>query len=194
MLTTHIGHETTSGLLSFVFYELLKNPEAYLKAQKEVDRIIGDEAITVQHLSKLEYLNAVLRETLRLHPPAPAFTVRAKQDEVIGGKYLVTKDMALVCFLMEIHKDPAVYGEDAEQFRPERMMNEPFGKLPPNSWKVSVPYCSAAHVKPDTDCSPSETALVDVLVDHSHGRKLYWRWPYCYRTLNSVCRTLIMSL
>jgi cytochrome P450 len=98
--------------------------------------VIGDEAITVQHISKLEYLNAVLRETLRLHPPAPAFTVRPKQDEVIGGKYHVTKDMALVCFLMAIHTDPAVYGEDAEQFRPDRMLNEGFNQLPPNAWKV----------------------------------------------------------
>jgi cytochrome P450/NADPH-cytochrome P450 reductase len=119
-----------------VFYELLKNPEAYQQAQKEVDTVIGDDAVTVQHLSKLEYLNAVLRETLRLHPPAPAFTVQSKQDEVIGGKYHVTKDTALVCFLMAIHKDPAVYGEDAEQFCPERMLNEAFNKLPPNAWKV----------------------------------------------------------
>lgn len=132
------GHETTSGLLSFVFYELLKNPEAYHRAQKEVDTVVGDELVTIQHLSKLEYLNAILRETLRLHPPAPAFTVRAKQDEIIGGKYHITKDMALVSFLMAIHQDPAVYGEDAQQFRPERMMNEPFSKLPPNAWKVRV--------------------------------------------------------
>lgn len=136
------GHETTSGLLSFVFYELLKNPEAYQRAQKEVDTVVGDEPVTIQHLSRLEYLNAILRETLRLHPPAPAFTVKAKQDEVIGGKYHVTKDMALVSFLMAIHQDPAVYGEDAQQFRPERMMNEPFSKLPPNAWKV----CVCSHV------------------------------------------------
>ncbi|KAK5230932.1 hypothetical protein LTR99_000757 [Exophiala xenobiotica] len=129
------GHETTSGLLSFVFYELLKNPEAYRKAQEEVDQVLGDNTITVQHISKLEYLNAILRETLRLHPPAPAFTVHAKQDEILGGKYHVTKDTALVCFLMAIHKDHAVYGEDAEAFRPERMLDEPFGKLPPNAWK-----------------------------------------------------------
>ncbi|KAK6375733.1 hypothetical protein LTS17_007555 [Exophiala oligosperma] len=129
------GHETTSGLLSFVFYELLKNPEAYRKAQEEVDRVVGDETVTYQHLSKLEYLNAILRETLRLYPPAPAFTVRPKKDEIIGGKYHVTKETPLFCFLMAIHKDPAVYGEDAEVFRPERMMDEPFGQLPPNAWK-----------------------------------------------------------
>ncbi|EXJ86976.1 bifunctional P-450:NADPH-P450 reductase [Capronia epimyces CBS 606.96] len=129
------GHETTSGLLSFLFYELLKNPEAYRKAQAEVDEVVGEGPVTVQHLSKLKYINAVMRETLRLHPTAPAFTVRAKQDEIIGGKYRVTKDMPLVCFLMAAHRDHAVYGEDAERFEPERMLDEPFGQLPPNAWK-----------------------------------------------------------
>jgi cytochrome P450 / NADPH-cytochrome P450 reductase len=53
------GHETTSGTLSFAFYRLLKNPEAYQKAQKEVDEVIGKGPITVDHLSKLPYITAV---------------------------------------------------------------------------------------------------------------------------------------
>lgn len=53
------GHETTSGLLSFAFYQLLKHPEAYQKAQKEVDEVIGEGAITADHLSKLPYISAV---------------------------------------------------------------------------------------------------------------------------------------
>ena len=131
-----IGHETTSGLLSFLFYELLKNPEAYRRAQGEVDEIVGKGSITVKHVSKLRYINACLRETLRLHPTAPAFTVSPKQDEIIGGKYLVPKDTPVVCFIMAAHRDPAVYGEDAGAFKPERMLDEPYSQLPPNSWKV----------------------------------------------------------
>ncbi|KIW60731.1 hypothetical protein PV05_00925 [Exophiala xenobiotica] len=129
------GHETTSGLLSFLFYELLKNPQAYRRAQDEVDEIVGKGSITAKHLSKLRYINACLRETLRLHPTAPAFTVSPKQDEIIGGKYLLPKDTPVVCFVMAAHRDPAVYGEDAEAFKPERMLDEPYSELPPNSWK-----------------------------------------------------------
>lgn len=62
----HSGHETTSGLLSFCFLMLLQNPTAYLKAQKEVDDVVGKETVTAKHLPKLNYLNAVLRETMRL--------------------------------------------------------------------------------------------------------------------------------
>lgn len=68
------GHETTSGLLSFAFLNLLKNPESYFKAQQEVDRVVGRGRMKAEHLKELKYINAVLRETLRLTPTAPGFS------------------------------------------------------------------------------------------------------------------------
>lgn len=56
------GHETTSGLLSFAFYMLLKHPEAYDKAQKEVDSVVGTGAVTVDHVYKLPYVMGVSTE------------------------------------------------------------------------------------------------------------------------------------
>ncbi len=53
------GHETTSGLLSFTFYRILKNPEVYRKAQQEVDSVVGKDRITIEHLNKLPYIAAV---------------------------------------------------------------------------------------------------------------------------------------
>ncbi|KAF2088699.1 cytochrome P450 [Saccharata proteae CBS 121410] len=132
------GHETTSGLLSFAFYYLVKNPQAYQKAQKEVDEVIGSGRITVEHLSKLPYINAVLRETLRLTPTAPAFTVQADKPEILAGKYQIGAGEPIVCLLPKVHRDPAVYGEDAEAWRPERMLDENFERLNrefPNCWK-----------------------------------------------------------
>jgi cytochrome P450/NADPH-cytochrome P450 reductase len=90
------GHETTSGLLSFTFYYLLKNPQAYEKAQQEVDDVVGKGPITVDHLTKLPYLNAVLREALRLQPTAPSVGMTAKEDTTIGGKYAVKAGVPLV--------------------------------------------------------------------------------------------------
>ena len=120
------GHETTSGLLSFQFYFLLKNPEAYRKAQEEVDAVIGNDTIQPQHINKLQYIQAMLRETLRLQPTAPAFSVGAKanQGEILGGKYHVEKDESVVASLHKVQRDPAVYGEDAEEWKPERMLDE----------------------------------------------------------------------
>ncbi|KAK4508329.1 hypothetical protein PRZ48_002067 [Zasmidium cellare] len=131
------GHETTSGMLSFTFYYLLKNPEAYRKAQEEVDRVVGRESVTLEHLSKLPYITAVLREALRLQPTAPGFTLtpRSEQGDTLGGKYFIPPGEPILVLLHNVHRDPAVYGEDAEEFRPERMLDENFNKLPPNSWK-----------------------------------------------------------
>lgn len=130
-----IGHETTSGLLSFLMYELLNNPEAYSAAQKEVDEVVGKEKLTMEHLSKLPYITACLRETLRLHPTAPGFALTAKSDQVLGGKYPVKKGEVCLAVLPLIHRDPKVYGDDSEDFKPERMLDESFNKLPPHSWK-----------------------------------------------------------
>ncbi|KAI0393231.1 bifunctional P-450:NADPH-P450 reductase [Xylariaceae sp. FL0594] len=129
------GHETTSGTLSFAFYRLLKNPDAYQKAQKEVDEVVGKGPITVEHLSKLPYITAILRETLRLDSPIPLYTVVSNEDTLLAGKYQVKKNELCGLFLSSAHEDPAVWGEDAKEFKPERMLDENFNKLPKNAWK-----------------------------------------------------------
>lgn len=53
------GHETTSGTLSFAFYNLLKNPDAYEKIQQEIDHVVGRDPIRLEHLSKLPFTAAV---------------------------------------------------------------------------------------------------------------------------------------
>ena len=94
----------------------------------------------MDHMSKLPYIEACLRETLRLTPTAPAFTLQPRPDsdkdyEVLAGKYRVQKGQAIIALLPEIHRDPAVYGADSNLFKPERMLDELFSKLPPNGWK-----------------------------------------------------------
>lgn len=129
-------------MLSFLFYYLLKNPKAYQKAQQEVDTVIGRRKITVEDVSKLPYITAVMRETLRLRSPAPLIAFHAhptKNTETPvtlgGGKYVLDEDEAIVAVLAKLHRDPKVYGDDAEEFRPERMLDAEFEKLPKNAWK-----------------------------------------------------------
>lgn len=129
------GHETTSGLLSFTLYELLKNPEVLNKAREEVDRVLGTETPTVKDLSKLTYIDQILKESLRVWPTAPAFAVTPHEDTVIGGKYQVKAGDSILILLPSLHRDPKVWGNDVERFDPERFSPENYGKLPPNSWK-----------------------------------------------------------
>ncbi len=128
---------------------MLLKPQTYFAAQEEIDRVIGKEKIQPKHLNSLKYINGVLRETLRLTPTAPAFTrgprPENKEEKVTigGGKYEIPRDEGIVCLLGKIQRDPKVFGDDADEFRPERMMDGEFEKLPKNAWKVRKPPYSS---------------------------------------------------
>ena len=129
------GHETTSGLLSFATYFLVKNPRVLQKARAEVDAVFGDELPRVEQIGKLRYIEQVLMETLRLWPTAPAFQLKARDDTVIGGRYAITRRDTITVLIPVLHRDTSVWGDDVEEFRPERFESESFAKMPPNSWK-----------------------------------------------------------
>ncbi|KAI0093019.1 cytochrome P450 [Irpex rosettiformis] len=130
------GHETTSGLLSFCVYYLIKNPETMRKAQAEVDDVLSDQQLQPEDLSKFPYLTATLRETLRLGPTIAVRQVEANEDTTIGnGKYFIKKGQRVVIHLAGVHRDKAVWGEDADEFKPERMLDGKFEALPLGAWQ-----------------------------------------------------------
>jgi cytochrome P450/NADPH-cytochrome P450 reductase len=121
---------------------LLKNQSAYRAAQEEVDTVIGRNPVQVGHLKKLEYLNAVLRETLRLTPTAPAITKQISpkcqgKATLCHGRYTIESSDRIVALLGATQRDPQVYGADANEFKPERMLKDNFKNLPDAAWKVS---------------------------------------------------------
>jgi cytochrome P450/NADPH-cytochrome P450 reductase len=127
------GHETTSGLLSFAIYFLLKNPDVLKKAYEEVDHVITGSIPTYQQVLQLKYIRMILNESLRLWPTAPAFALYAKVDTTIRGKYQIKKGETVVVNLPKLHRDKGTWGEDAEQFQPERF--EDPSKVPNHAYK-----------------------------------------------------------
>jgi len=105
-------------MLSFLFYYLLRDPRATAAIRKEVDGVCGSGPVKFEHLQKLKYIDAALKETLRLKSTAPAFTVAPiDKDEIIGGQYRIPKGTSINVILDSLHRDSAVWGEDAEEFR-----------------------------------------------------------------------------
>ncbi|HGO6128184.1 cytochrome [Burkholderia stagnalis] len=129
------GHETTSGLLSFATYFLLKNPDVLQRARDMVDEVVGNDTPRIEHLARLRYIEQILMETLRIWPTAPAFAVTPLADTTFGGKYPVSPNDIIMILTPMLHRDVSVWGEDVEAFRPERFEPENAEKLPPNSWK-----------------------------------------------------------
>ncbi|KAF7294065.1 Fatty acid hydroxylase [Mycena kentingensis (nom. inval.)] len=130
------GHETSSGMMTFMIYYLLKNPEKMRKLRAEVDEAIGDQPVQHQDFAKMPYLVAIMRETLRLAAPAPLRFVVSLEDTTIGnGKYAIPKGMGIALHSWELHRDRKVWGDDADEFRPERMLDGKFEALPANAWQ-----------------------------------------------------------
>ena len=132
------GHETTSGLLSCAIYALLKHPDVLRKAYEEVDRVLGpdiDAKPTYQQVTQLTYITQILKEALRLWPPAPAYGVSPLEDETIGGKYKLKKNTFITVLVLALHRDPSVWGPNPDAFDPENFSREAEAARPVNAWK-----------------------------------------------------------
>lgn len=99
-------------MLSFITYELLKNPHAYAKVREEVDAVLKGEPIRPEHLNKLPYIVAVMREGLRLYPPATMIGLTPFEDTTLGGEYLIPKGTITVVPSAWLQRDPLVWGDD----------------------------------------------------------------------------------
>lgn len=119
--------------MSFLFYHLLHNPETYHKAQQEVDEILGDDTLTINHIPKLKYIDACIKETLRFQSPITAVTRHAKTPTKIAGKYDIVPEKPIVVNLKGLHHDAKIWGDDHDQFKPERMLD--FKKYPAGAWR-----------------------------------------------------------
>ncbi len=133
------GHETTSGLLSFATYALLNNPQVLMKAYEEVDQVLGSPATTSKpsyaQVNQLHYITQILKETLRLWPTAPAYSLASYEATTIGGQYEVDPANQLVVLLPMLHRDPAIWGSEPEVFQPDHFSRDNEATRPPNAWK-----------------------------------------------------------
>src|SRR6202045_1154940 len=132
------GHETTSGLLSYTLYALLKHPDILKKAYEEVDRVLGPDINTkptYQQGTGLTYITQILKEALRLWPPAPAYGISPLKDETIGGKYKLKKNTFVTVLVLALHRDPSVWGPNPDAFDPENFSREAEAARPVNAWK-----------------------------------------------------------
>jgi len=128
------GHETTSGLLTFALYELLRHPGVLAQAYAEVDAVLpGDAAPVYADLARMPVLDRVLKETLRLWPTAPAFAVAPFADTVIGGRYHLRKDRRVSVVLTALHRDPKVW-DYPERFDIDRFLPENEARLPAHAY------------------------------------------------------------
>jgi cytochrome P450 len=103
------GHQTTSDMMTWALYNLASNPEVYRRCVDEVDSVMSiDNELTDSMLSLLTYTEAVLKESLRLYPPAPLLIRTAVADNTLvasDGKHIhVKKGTELALNLYMLHQ------------------------------------------------------------------------------------------
>ena len=103
-----------------------------VRVKLEVRQRLGENrrgsAITSADIADLHYLRMVVKETLRLHPPGPMIHRASREDCQVMG-YTIPKGTAVTINAFAVGRDPAHWGQDAEEFRPERFkeMNAEYG-------------------------------------------------------------------
>ncbi|XP_073465775.1 cholesterol 24-hydroxylase-like [Aquarana catesbeiana] len=117
------GQETTANQLSFTVIELARNPDILKKAQDEVDEVIGCKRdLEYEDLGKLQYLSQVLKESLRLYPPAPGTSRALEEETYIEGVRIPAKSSLMFnSYIMgrmeQFYPDPLVFNPD--RFHPD---------------------------------------------------------------------------
>nr|AJD25180.1 cytochrome P450 CYP76A36 [Salvia miltiorrhiza] len=116
------GSETTSSTIEWAMVELLSHPEAMAAARSELARVVGEgKRFEEAHIDDLPYLQAVMKETLRLHPPIPFLVPRRAVREVNFMGYQIPKNTQLFVNAWAIGRDPQRW-EEAAAFKPERFL------------------------------------------------------------------------
>ena len=112
------GHETSSNALAWTFFLLSQHPQVMKKLRIEIDQILGTAPPTVDQLKEMPYLDAVVKESLRLMPPAP-LSARMVAEPVELGGYQLPVGTEIVFSAFHTHHDATLY-ENPHQFIPER--------------------------------------------------------------------------
>jgi cytochrome P450 len=116
------GHETVSSALSWTWYLLSKNPEAWRRMRAEIDEVLGGRTPTAADVPKLDYTNRVLLESMRLYPPIFVLMRCAKEDDEVGGYHVPAGSNIVLCpYVTHRHPD---FWENPEGFDPDRFTSE----------------------------------------------------------------------
>ncbi|MGW3105374.1 cytochrome P450 [Streptomyces sp. NPDC001100] len=130
------GHETTSGSLSFALHYLARHPEVAARARAEIDQVWGDAEVPgYEQIAKLRYVRRVLDESLRLWPTAPAYAREATRDTELAGGHPVRRGAWALILTPMLHRDPEVWGADAEEFDPDRFDAKAVRSRAPHTFK-----------------------------------------------------------
>lgn len=117
------GTDTTAILTEWMMAEMVLHPEMQRKVHDELDAVVGkDGELSESHISRLPYLQAVIKETLRVHPPGPLLSwARLATHDVHLAGHTVPKGTTAMVNMWAITHDPSLWS-DPDTFNPDRFL------------------------------------------------------------------------
>ncbi|TMW65586.1 hypothetical protein Poli38472_008228 [Pythium oligandrum] len=137
------ARDTTAVTLSWLFFLLRDHLHVEKKLREEITtklaQFVGDKDayLTTDHVRSLTYLEAVIRETIRLYPAAPWTRKEAAKDTVLGGDIFVKKGTNIGLMAYSMARSTKLWGPNAGEFNPERWIDSVTGEVTPvstNKW------------------------------------------------------------
>lgn len=135
------GHETTANALNWTWMLLAQHPAVEARLHAELDSVLGGRAPELTDLKRLPYTEMVVREALRLYPPAWVYSRAAAQDMTIGD-FHIPQGAVVSVHTYALHRNPALW-DDPDVFRPERFSPENEDALPRFGY---LPFASGPRV------------------------------------------------
>ncbi|XP_010422201.1 PREDICTED: flavonoid 3'-monooxygenase-like [Camelina sativa] len=117
------GTDTSTNTIEFAMAELIRNPELMKRAQQELDEVVGkDNIVEESHITKLPYIVAIMKETLRLYPTIPLLVPHCPTATAVVGGYTIPKNTKIFINAWCIQRDQNTWDNPTE-FCPERFLN-----------------------------------------------------------------------
>ncbi|GLT40316.1 hypothetical protein SLA2020_144600 [Shorea laevis] len=117
--------DTSSTTVEWTMTEMLRHPAKMRRAREEIEEVVGNQNIVGEsHLPKLLYLDAIIKETLRLHPTVPFLVPRNPSKDCCVLGYTIPQGSKILINIWKIQRDPEVW-ENPLEFEPERFLKEP---------------------------------------------------------------------
>ncbi|XAR63772.1 Trans-cinnamate 4-monooxygenase [Bertholletia excelsa] len=131
--------ETTLWSMEWAIAELVNHPAVQRKIRDEISAVLGENQVTESNLHELPYLQATVKETLRLHTPIPLLVPHMNLEEAKLGGYTIPKESKVVVNAWWLANNPA-WWQNPSEFRPERFLEEESGTEAVAGGKVDFRY------------------------------------------------------
>lgn len=161
------GHETTAKALTWTLYLLARAPEWQARVRREVVEVAGAASLTAEHVERLELTERVLKEAMRLYPPAPVIARAPLSDIELGG-HLIPAQAQVVIPIYCIHRHRQLWA-DPDRFDPDRFVADKVAQMPRTQY---MPFGAGART-----CLGMSFAMLEakaLLATFVRGAKFDW--------------------